>query len=243
MCLILIAIHPNDEYQLVVAANRDEFYKRPSLPAHFWDEEPDLLAGKDTQAGGTWLGITRNGRFAAVTNFAEEPPDPLPPRSRGELTSDFLMGTLSPSDYVETVASNSDEYRGFNLLVGQGDKLCYFGNRDGHARTLTRGFYGLSNQLLDCDCPKVIEGRLKVTDLLTNSTNDPTEALFEVLTDGGDGRDHSNSFISLEEYGTRAATVLLIKNDRTVVFEERNFVQGGKPSTAERFEFNCTADS
>lgn len=237
MCLILLAIHPNDRYRLVVAANRDELYRRPSLTAHFWDGEPGVLAGKDIDAGGTWLGVNRGGRFAAVTNFAENPPDPLPPRSRGELPVSFLTGSVSPQAFVQRTAASGGEYRGFNLLVSDKDEVCYYGNRNGHARTLEDGCYGLSNQLLDCNWPKVIEGRQKLSSLLSGSTDDPTEALFDILTDDGDGRDHSNSFIVTEEYGTRAATVVLMERDGTIRFEERNFIEGGEPSEIKQYEF------
>ena len=123
MCLILFAVNPNERFRLVVAANRDEFYARPSTPAGFWDDKPDLLAGKDEQMGGTWLGVTRKGHFAAVTNFREELIDPVPPRSRGELPLTFLTGNSSPQAFVTKIAKSGHEYRGFNLLVSEGHDL------------------------------------------------------------------------------------------------------------------------
>ena len=243
MCLILFAVNPNERFRLVVAANRDEFYARPSAPAGFWDDKPDLLAGRDEQMGGTWLGVTRTGNFAAVTNFREELIDPVPPRSRGDLPLTFLTGTSSPQAFVTNIARSGHEYRGFNLLVSEGHDLHYYGNRAGEPRALPDGCYGLSNQLLDCDWPKVVDGRKKLTALFENDPNNPTEALFDLLTDSGDDREFSNSFILTEEYGTRAATVVLIAEDGTVEFEERSFGKGGLQFDQKQFTFYCNAES
>ena len=257
MCLILFAVNPNERFRLVVAANRDELYARPSRTAGFWDDQPDLLAGRDEQMGGTWLGVTRRGNFAAVTNFREEPADPIPPRSRGELPLSFLTGNKSLEQFMASTAEHGHEYRGFNLLLSEGHNLHYYGNRAGDPRKLPSGCYGLSNQLLDCDWPKVVDGRKKLTALFSNEKSEGTsedkfedeppnnlnEALFDLLTDSGDDREFSNSFIKTEEYGTRAATVVLIAQDGTVEFEERSFGKGGQQFDQKQFTFNCSADS
>lgn len=238
MCLILFAVNPNEQYRLVVAANRDELYERPTQHAQFWHDQPELLAGRDESAGGTWLGVNRRGHFAAVTNFREEPPAPLPPASRGDLPTEFLTGNLSPADYCADVARKDSTFRGFNLLTVDSDQSCYHSNRNSvSSKVLDPGYYGLSNQLLDCDWPKVIAGREKLANLI--QSNDLVESLFSLLMDDGDGTDFSNSFIQSELYGTRAATVVTITTSGEVYFEERNFGVNGKPAERNQFGFTC----
>ena len=245
MCLILFAVNPGDRYRLVIAANRDELYERPTVPAGFWDQSPRVLAGRDENMGGTWLGVNRAGRFAAVTNFREDPPLPLPPRSRGDLPLGFLTSTKSPTDYLQDISQAGSEYRGFNLIVADRNAAGYYSNRAGSRdpRILDAGCYGLSNQLLDCDWPKVIEGRERLRQLVHLPTDALVESLFELLLDEGDGREFSNSFISSEVYGTRAATVVLISHQGEICFEERNFGACGVQLPGNRFRFSCTFDS
>jgi uncharacterized protein with NRDE domain len=253
MCLILFAINPDDRFSLVVAANRDELYGRPATPARFWSDTPDLLAGRDVEMGGTWLGITRDGQFAAVTNFRLDPDNPIlpvldPPRSRGELPYQYLSGSYGPQEFVNQIKTHGDEYRGFNLLLRSRDEFYYYGNRAGEPKKLNDGYYGLSNQLLDCDWPKVIQGRARLASIFDTQT-DPMEEMFGLLNHNGDGVEFSNSFISSETYGTRAATVVLVGTDGSIRFEERSFGVGGEPLGTESFRLpsaqpvSCTADS
>ena len=235
MCLILFSLNPNDQFNLVLAANRDEQYGRPSSAADFWDDHPNVLAGRDLSAGGTWLGVTRNGRFAAVTNFREDPPYPIPPKSRGELTANFLIGNDSPHRYLNQVTQFGDEYRGFNLVVGDGNEYCYLSNREGIVRHLTSGCYGLSNQLLDCDWPKVIQGRNRLSTLAAEQMN--SKNLYPLILDDGDERAFSQSFIRSERYGTTASTVLSFSQSGNVTFEERTFGVLGKPRGAKTYTF------
>jgi len=158
MCLILFSVSQGDD-DLIVAANRDEFHSRPTLTANYWEQDPNVLGGIDLEAGGTWLGLTRTGRFAAVTNFAEQANIPIPPRSRGALTSEFLRGNTDPETYLHEVDQHADQYKGFNLIVSSGGSTWYYGNRDHDIRQLSPGVYGLSNQLLDCNWPKVVSAR------------------------------------------------------------------------------------
>ena len=218
MCLILFAVQPDPDQHLIVAANRDEQHQRPSARAAFWDRH--ILGGRDLQAGGTWLGVNRNGRFAAVTNFAETPPEPIPPRSRGDLCSNFLRGSLDGKTYLESVHKEADQYRGFNLIISDGNGVFYYGNRDREIRQLTPGFYGLSNQLLDCHWPKVNSGR----ELLKQSaaTNFDRQSLFEILSCKGSETPFSARFILGETYGTRASTIVKIDSSN-IDFEERRF--------------------
>jgi len=236
MCLILFSWQPNAEYQLVLAANRDEFYMRPSDTARFWADNPDILAGRDLQAGGTWLGITRQGRFATVTNFRETPADPLPPRSRGDLTSNFLTSHDATESYLKEIDQRAAEYRGFNLLLGQADNLYYYSNRQRQIQLLRPGSYGLSNQLLDCDWPKVMDGREQLAAMVDSSFT--IEQLFQLLLDTGHPDEPwSSKFIQTLEYGTCAATVLMVKRNGDVFFEERVFDAGNTSFPATRYEF------
>ena len=255
MCLILFAINANERWQLVVAANRDEHYDRASQAADFWAEAPLMLAGRDQVMGGTWLGITKTGRFSAVTNYYEPPPDPVPKRSRGELPYQYLNGgalhsdalhtNTKPAAFIQQLAQHSHEYRGFNLLLGDGDDFYYYGNRRDETKKLDPGCYGISNQHLDCSWPKVIQGRRQLATLLS-STPPPTSntaaalvtALFKLLADKGDERDFSTNFISGDTYGTRAATVVLVATDGSVSFEERAFGPMGKPLGISKHHFN-----
>lgn len=245
MCLILFAVNPDERYQLIVAANRDELYARPTSAADFWADNEDVLAGKDLNMGGTWLGVNRQGRFSAVTNFREDPPDPIPPKSRGELPADFLAENPDPSAYLAQVAQHGQEYRGFNLIVSDQTGCWYYGNRvtgSVNPRKLVDGFYGLSNQVLDCDWPKVRQGREKLKQLLDDSSRDDLiEGLFGLLLYQGDGREFSNSFIAADTYGTRAATVVTVSHDGEVSFEERNFGESGIPGEINKYAFKSSA--
>ena len=178
MCLILLAYRVRPELPLIVAANRDEFHHRPAQPAHFWPDAPNLLAGRDTSAGGTWLGIDRRGRFAAVTNFAvtgienatrQVPGNPSvaapgsltgrneaqPARSRGALTSGFLRGSATARAYARSLSGR--DYQGFNLLLWDGDDLVCTSNR-GATQRLRPGYHGLTNAELGVTWPKVVDG-------------------------------------------------------------------------------------
>lgn len=242
MCLILFAVNPDENYRLIVAANRDELYDRPTSDAAYWRDSPDVLAGRDENAGGTWLGVNRRGRFAAVTNFREVPAEPLPPRSRGDLPTGFLADNTAASDYLSAVSQNGQQYKGFNLLIADAEQCCYYSNRGGEPRQLDNGYYGLSNQLLDCDWPKVIDGRQKLRQTMTDFGGQGSQALstrlIDLLVDQGDEREFSNSFISSEQYGTRAATVVIVTHDGLVYFEERNFGVGGKPLATNAYDFS-----
>ncbi len=244
MCLILFAYRVDPRLPLGVSANRDEFHARPSAAADWWPDVRDVYAGRDLQDGGTWIGVHRAGRFAAVTNFAEEPPPPSAAmRSRGELTSGFLRGTRSPADHLGAIEPCAMQYRGFNLLLGdfaaREPALHFFGNRNGGPRALAPGVYGMSNDVLDCDWPKVNSGKHAVGRALTGlasaaAADAPlrlpemralTEALFAALGDRRvppdellprRGRDIelerrvAPSFVSSDIYGTRASTVILV---------------------------------
>ena len=237
MCLILFTISSDPQQRLVVAANRDEQHARPTARAGFWRDNNAILGGRDLQANGTWLGVNKNGRFAAVTNFAETPAEPIPARTRGELTSHFLNSDIAPEDYLSDVDALADQYRGFNLVLFDGDTTWYYSNRVREIKQLREGHYGLSNQLLDCNWPKVNQGRESLKEIL--STNFSSEKLFDLLAHRGDGQDHSARFILGEHYGTSVATVVRIAADN-LFFEERGFRPDGSMSVANQFQLNIS---
>jgi uncharacterized protein with NRDE domain len=255
MCLILLAFDSHPEYRLIVAANRDEFYDRPTAPAAFWADAPSVLAGRDLKAGGTWLGIDRRGRFAAVTNYRQGEREPDAARSRGHLASDYLTTEIDPRAHLERVVADAQLYNGFNLLAGDAGQLLYFSNREGRVRELVPGVYGLSNHLLDTDWPKVAATKRALLALLEKNATELVPALFGLLDDGRQAADHllpatgvspewerllSAAFIVSADYGTRSSTVLLVGRDR-VVFIERAFSRGGVPAGEVRHESETTA--
>jgi uncharacterized protein with NRDE domain len=251
MCLILFAWKVHAKFPLILAANRDEFTERPSAPAAFWDDAPDLLAGRDLMRGGTWLGITRTGRLAAVTNYRDPASLKEDAPSRGELVSDYLRGKEHPEAFLRRVESRAARYNGFSLLVGHGSVLAYFSNR-GEANRLTPGIHGISNHLLDTPWPKVEWGKRAMGELLV-ANNDPSpEALLallgsrsrppdESLPETGVGLERervlSPLFIESPGYGTRCSTVLLIDREGMVTFVERVFNGGSEPRLTSRFDF------
>ncbi len=234
MCLIVIAWHARADLHLAVAANRDEWRDRQAEPAHWWPDHPELLAGRDLQAGGTWMGVTRNGRFAAVTNFRDPADRRSTARSRGTLVTEFLLGTEAPARFLSNLAARSGDYNGFNLILGDMASLFYFGSREGVARAIEPGVHGLSNHLLDEPWPKVVRGRMRMQEALTE--HDPAEPLFGLLSDRERVQDDalpqtgvgiewerrlSSALITGSDYGTRASTVMTIASSGEVTLEER----------------------
>ena len=250
MCLILFAWRAHPRYPLVLAANRDEFHERPSEAAGFWPDAPDLLAGRDLRAGGTWLGLTRGGRYAAVTNFRE----PLAPevkleQSRGELVRDYLAGDRPPAEHARDVERAGGRYRGFNLLVGTPGALVHVSNRQPRAEAVAEGVHGLSNHLLDTDWPKVRSGRERLEALLNQDRVD-ADTLLDLLADRattpgampldlGDGAVRrqlmNHYFIVSPAYGTRSSTVLLIDAGGRAEFVERRFGPDGAATGTSRY--------
>ena len=258
MCLILFAHGLHADLPLVVAANRDEFHGRPAAAASWWDDQPDLLAGRDLQDRGTWLGISRIGRFAAVTNFSEEPPAPSSAaRSRGELTTGFLAGRESPAAYLARIAQRGDQYRGFNLLVGDGRELHYLCNRNGGPRALPPGLYGLSNSVLDSAWPKVVAGKQDLAAALAHLRGDDLQrALFALLANRDIAPDAqlpgierglelarrvAPRFIVNDNYGTRACTVLIARRTHgaalNLSFAERSFGPNARDDGHVEYQF------
>jgi len=233
VCLIIFAWKARADLQLAVAANRDEWRDRPSEPAHWWPDDPELLAGRDLEAGGTWMGITRGGRFAAVTNFRDPSERRSSARSRGTLVTELLLGPDSPGDFLARLAPRANQYNGFNLIAGDGDTLWYYSSREDAPRKIEPGVHGLSNHLLDEPWPKVVNGRARMREALVST--DPVPQLFELLSDRSRVEDSqlprtgvgiewerrlSSALITGSDYGTRASTVLTIDAAGKARFEE-----------------------
>jgi uncharacterized protein with NRDE domain len=251
MCLILIAFDSHPEYSLIVAANRDEFYDRPTAPAEFWSDSPEVLGGRDLKVGGTWLGIDRSGRFAAVTNYRQGQREAVAPRSRGHLVSDYLTTATDAPTHLERVERDAALYNGFNLILGNAQELFYYSNREGSRRRLGPGVYGLSNHLLDTPWPKVTSGKTALSALLGGGS-ELIPDLLNLLSDRGQASDDSlpqtgvslawerllsAAFISSSSYGTRSSTVLLVGRNGGVVLVERSFGPNGARAGEVRHQF------
>jgi uncharacterized protein with NRDE domain len=255
MCLIAFAWQRHPQYRLILAGNRDELHRRPSQDMHWWHDAPSVLAGRDLQAGGTWLAVSRNGRFAAVTNYRETISARPAPRSRGELVSAFVNGDETPSGYCARL--QGERYAGFSLLVADRQSLYCTSNRGDATQALGAGVYGLSNAALDTPWPKLLRCRSGLERLLAEDAVNPT-ALFALLADThpapvDDIRDDdlpfamaravSAPFIRTETYGTRCTTVLLIDYDGRALVCERRFDSAGKNIGDSEFRFDIDLDN
>ncbi len=237
MCLILFSHHNHPNYKLVVAANRDEFYQRPTEQADFWEEAPMILAGKDAEAGGTWMGITKKGRISMLTNYRDLSNIKENAPSRGHLVSGFLKTEQQAADYLLHLETTGSQYNGYNIICGDIDHLYYYGNHQQGVHSIPNGIHGLSNAFLDTPWPKVEKGKQGLSTLLNNETIDP-ESLFELLyndkeapgnelPDTGVGMEKekmlSPMFIKSPNYGSRCSTVLLVDQNGQVFFAERTY--------------------
>ncbi|MEH6583655.1 MAG: NRDE family protein [Halioglobus sp.] len=259
MCLLIFAHRTSNQYPLLIAANRDEFHQRPTAASAFWPHYPDLLAGRDELSGGTWMGVTRNGRFAAVTNYRDPSATYDAPRSRGELPLAYLTGEEHPQAYLEAVSQRAGEYAGFNLLVGRGDELWYINNYSkgkGHTpaepRALAPGIYGLSNAQLDTPWPKVSTGKQQLREMSGDDASVSHDALLELVSSTelasvdalnalGMGttmeRLLSAQFIRSETYGTRSSTTLWRDGEGNTSWRELSFDAQGVISDRRQEDF------
>jgi len=219
MCLIVLAWRAHPEFPLIVAANRDEFHARPAAPAAFWEDHPALLAGRDLEARGTWMGVSRTRKFAAVTNYRGAK-EPRAVESRGALVSRFLSNGARPGEYIESLKASL--YSGFNLLATDGAELWWTSNRDGAPRRLDPGIYGLGNTLLDA--PEV-DG-IKKAFAAELSPAPAVESLFGLL---------ETAKIVHPEYGTRCSTVLL--GGKGTRYAERSFAADGSAGETVHYDF------
>lgn len=263
MCLILFAHEAHPDFPLVVAGNRDEFFVRPAAGADYWKDAPAVLAGRDLEKGGTWMGVTRDGRWAAVTNYRDGARPTTKARSRGELVAGYLTGKALAHDYVQGVARAASAYHGFNFLAGDASGLHYASHAEEKSRAVTPGIHGLSNHLLDTAWPKVGHGMRRLQALIAPGGKIPDaegleDALLALLADRDLAEDHllpqtgigpdwekklSAAFIVAEGYGTRASTVLIIGGDGEVRFRERSFGENGVLVEDRMFRFALAAQA
>jgi len=254
MCLIFISVNNHPTYKLIVVANRDEFYARPTLPAGFWKDFPSVLAGRDLEAGGTWMGVTRSGRICMLTNYRDLTHLKTSAPSRGHLVSRYLETEPSPELYVTSARRGGAAFNGFNLIAGDTSELWYCSNYAPGVQQLSPGLYGLSNHLLDSPWPKVVKGKQALLPLLARPVVKPADlmdALFddrpahdEQLPDTGIGLERERAlspmFIKAGDYGSRCTTVVLVDRADHLTFEERvyNTTTFGYESREFQFQIN-----
>jgi len=252
VCLILFAWRCHSDCPLILAANRDEFYERPTEAVRFWEDAPEVLAGRDLQGGGTWIGIRRDGRFAAITNYRAPRFIKTGTPSRGDLIKSFLTGREDFPSFRQRVRDQGSLYNGFNLLaMNAGDMGCY-SNFGEDWISVTPGIHGLSNHLLDTPWPKVTRGKKVLGEILADRSGPDPEALFRMLADRtrfddvllpdtGIGMEWervlSSIFIQSPVYGTRSSTILILHNDGKATFIERSFQSGPDAFEERRFDF------
>ena len=250
MCLLALAWKTHPRYTLILAGNRDERHARASAAAGFWEEAPEVLAGRDLEAGGTWLGVTSSGRYAAVTNYREGLNPAKAPHSRGALTAEFLKSRITPEAYLHQIQSHAGEYGGYSLVVGDRESLWYFANRGGAAPAPVKaGVHALSNHLLDTPWPKVQAAKSQLS-LLLESDAVTAEALLRMLADrtpadhglpdtgiGADlERRISSAFVQDPVYGTRCSTLVLMDSDGGLRLAERRFDAAGTELETRQFQ-------
>jgi uncharacterized protein with NRDE domain len=240
MCLIVLAWQAHPAWPLIVAANRDEFHRRPAEALHWWPDEPRIVAGRDLEAGGTWLGASREGRIATVTNYRESLERQKGDRSRGALVTDFVTGDAPPLEFAQAIGGS--RYAGFSLLAATPESVAYVSNRGDPPRLLGAGVYGLSNASLDTPWPKVVRSRQRLQSLIDEDSI-TSDRLFALLADrepadeaGSPARDLqvaearavSAPFIVMPEFGTRCSTVLRLGTNGEMRIDERRFDAEGR---------------
>jgi len=238
MCLILFSYKTHPRYKLIIAGNRDEFYARPTASADFWTDHPHVMAGRDMEAMGTWMGMNKqSGDIAMLTNYRDLSNLKAESPSRGALVSDFLTDDSFPREYYEVLKPNIHEYNGFNLVLGSADSLSYFSSEFQGIKALSPGVYGLSNALMNSPWPKVKKGKLKL-EAVIEDRHFEVEELFEALRDEELAEDKflpdtgvglekermlSSMFIKSPNYGSRCSTVVLVDQQDRVLYAERTY--------------------
>ncbi|MFA6223519.1 MAG: NRDE family protein [Desulfomonilaceae bacterium] len=256
MCLVLLSFKNHPRYRLVLAGNRDEFYDRPTAPADFWEDDPNVVAGRDLKEGGTWMGVTRTGRIAVLTNFRDPSHKKSHAPSRGHVVSDFLKSRETPLKYIQTLVPKAHSYNDFNLLLGDNNQIYFMSNRNGKWRSLAAGIYGLSNHLLDTPWPKVKCGRDAFMRILSQGHQFAADAIFKILADRTQPDDRllpdtgigiewerilAPIFVASSDYGTRSSVILLIDFEDNVIFMERSYDNSDPSQFSERkFEFRVS---
>ena len=259
MCILFIANKLRDDYPLIIAANRDEFYARPTAPSSFWKSHPQLLAGQDLEANGTWMGVTRNGNIAALTNVRDPHNINKNAVSRGELVANWLkqdpadIKGVAQAQYLATLEKTRHQYNGYNLLFGDTKALKVYNNVNNSTHAIDTGVYGLSNADIVTAWPKVTQGVTALNDYVANKSTIDKEDLFDILRhdnkaddallpDTGIGYEWekalSSIFIQTEKYGTRTSTLLLVDKKNTLTWKERRFSDRGETLETRAFSFS-----
>lgn len=262
MCILFIANKMRDDYPLIIAANRDEFYNRPTAPSSYWQSAPDVLAGRDLEAGGTWMGVTRNGKIAALTNVRDPNNINKNTVSRGELVANWLMQNTDfqydrteneRDDYLSHIRRNRHQYNGYNLVYGDVNQLCVYNNVNDTTHAITKGVYGLSNADLVTPWPKVTQGVSALNKYVAQTNSVDENALFDILAQENKAEDNalpdtgigyewekalSSIFIQTPQYGTRTSTLLLVDKHHCVHYKERRFSAKGIPEETLTFSFD-----
>ncbi len=257
MCLITFAFKKHPDFPLILVTNRDEFYGRKTRAAKEWTEEgyPNIIAGKDLRAGGTWMGINKNGRWAALTNYRDIDNHKENAPSRGDLVLDFLKTNQPAPEYLKKIEKIGDTFNGFNLLLGQDENIYYYSNYGDGITEVDAGFHGLSNALLNTPWEKTVNATNDLKKLVDKNDIE-TKALFNIMMNDTKAGEHelpktglplkmekavSSIFINTPDYGTRCTTILLKDNNGHYTYIERRFEPGTKTIVGESvFKFNKT---
>ena len=255
MCIVFVAIEQHPRYPLIIAANRDEFFNRPTLPSHVWGPSRNIVAGIDQEAGGTWMGVNKAGYLAALTNIRA--PQTLKPhvKSRGELVSHYLQQPTT--NYQQALEQSRQDFNGYNLLFGHWKNLYVYNNHLNHLTHLKKGFYGLSNASLNSPWPKIVKGLARLKTYCENTSQDPEhiidKQLFELLRDPNKANENelprtgipmewerklSSIFIQADHYGTRASTVLKIDTNQKVSWCEHTYNSGAVCISEQNYQFD-----
>lgn len=241
MCTMVFAYKTHPEYDFIYIGNRDEFKNRPSIGAHFWETDPRVIAGMDLEKGGTWAGMTIEGKMAFLTNFREPHLKKDGLYSRGFLTRDFLLGDMSPTAYLKSIKTNHNAYDPFNLVLGSLDALWFYSNMNNRTSKIVPGIHGLSNAFLNTPWYKVVKAKERLSELIYKDFI--IEELFSILDDREIPPDSllpdtgvpkdlertlSTIHIDTPTYGTLFKTAILIRKDGLVTYYEKKLESTGR---------------
>lgn len=255
MCILFVAVNQHKDYPLVIAANRDEFFKRETAESHYWGDGKQILGGKDLQAGGTWMGINQQGYIASLTNIRDPQRICSDAVTRGELVSHYLQQPVD--SYAQTLQNSKDNYNGYNLLFGKWNELAVYNNHSDQLETLKDGYYGLSNASLNSPWPKINKGVNKLEEYCQDGHDINPDILFDLLLDTSQAPDQdlpktgvpidwerrlSSIFILGEEYGTRSSTVLKVDKQQNVEWYERTYDNQTKCTSSQKFNFKIDSN-
>jgi uncharacterized protein with NRDE domain len=253
MCILFLALQQHPKYPVIICANRDEFHQRPTQKMHQWDK-PSILAGKDLQAGGTWLGLNSKGRFSALTNFRQPKAFDAAKHTRGDLVLQAL--TNNSNDMTRNLTATHEQYNGFNLVYGDLNNLHCFDSINKRHHQLTSGVHIICNGALDDLWPKMQLGQQQLTDVITEQNNSNfrplnVDKLFEIMTNDTQSLPEnlpktgisddweqmlSSIFIVSEKYGTRSTVIVTCDINNNIDVHEQNYDKEGQKINQQRFK-------